>query len=273
MKHVHYKILQVLVTALLFALWFEGRAQEATELPYTLSVSCRKAVIDKLQRLYVISKDNSVNAFDENEQLSFRYSNRRIGTITHMDVSNPIKILLYCKDFGRVVVLDNTLSEVQEFIVSDFGFSDVSVVVTANDNGYWLYDPLRFRLIKINGEGEMLHSSSNLTDYGIISPKVMNIRESGNRVALYDEGYGFIIFDNYGQYIKKLPANDIVSFQFDGRNITCFDGKTLYRLDLEIGDKNILYQIKESQKNKVIDVISAGNGFWEVYEKGLIRIP
>lgn len=272
MNSLKMQVTRIFTIILLFTVGWKAKAQEIVELPYTIAVSCKKAVIDKLQRMYVVSKDNSVNVFDENDQLLFRYSNRRIGTITHIDVSNPIKILLYCKDFGRVVVLDNTLSEVQEFMVSDYNFSDVSVVVTTNDNGYWFYDPLRFRLIKINGEGEIIHSSSNLTDYGIFSPKVLNIRESGNRVTLYDEGYGFLIFDNYGQYIKKIPANGIVSFQFDGKNITCFDGKTLYSLDLEFGNKKILYQIKESEKNKVIDVMVSGKGFWEVYEKGLIHI-
>lgn len=239
----------------------------------TVEIPVRKVVSDKLQRVYIVSKDNSVNILDNQHQIAFRYSNRRMGKITHIDASNPIKVLLYSRDFGRVVLVDNTLAEVQEFVLSDFGFSDISVISQSNDNGFWLYDPLRFRLIKINQEGKTMITSSNLTDYGLQSPDILNIIESGNKVLLYEEGSGFILFDNFGQYIKKIPSKAIKSYRFDGKNIVAFDGKNIIGIDTDFGISHVLYTLENEDDKGITDLLYFGDYTIKVFENGLVISP
>ena len=88
-----------------------------------IEVKVKYAALDKLFRLYVVTTNNQVYHFDENNKEVFRFANKRIGNISDINVSNPIKIVIYNKDFGRILELDNTLAEIQEFSLADFGFT------------------------------------------------------------------------------------------------------------------------------------------------------
>ena len=46
----------------------------------------------------------------------YRYSNKLLGDIAQLDVSNPLRPLLFYKDQGVIAVIDNTLSQQKQII-------------------------------------------------------------------------------------------------------------------------------------------------------------
>ncbi len=64
-----------------------------------------------------------------------------LGTIGHVDIVNPLKILVYYTDFNTAVLLDNTLNEIERI---DFnlqaGFANLEWVSVANNNSLWVFN-------------------------------------------------------------------------------------------------------------------------------------
>src|SRR5688572_3667151 len=64
---------------------------------------------DNFGNIYTV-KNEELCKYLPNGKRHARYSNLRYGNITSLDVSNPLKILLYYRDFQQIIFLDNQLS-------------------------------------------------------------------------------------------------------------------------------------------------------------------
>ena len=75
-----------------------------------------------------------------------------LGSIDQVDVSNPLRPLLFYKDQGLIIVLDNTLSQQKNPIsLNELGLYQTSCIANSNfDNGIWLYDVDVNEIIKID---------------------------------------------------------------------------------------------------------------------------
>ena len=251
---------------------FPGYSQNVSSPKYDITVRTKFVDVDNMGRLYVVTPENSVIHYDVNKTEKFRYTNRRSGEITHINLSNPLKIMLYAKDFGQVIILDNTLAEVDIFNLFDFGFTEISAVGVSNDDSYWIYDPLRFRLLKISRSGRIICESANLMDFGIFKPYVTKIIESGNRVVLFDPQKGFYIFDNFGQFISFLPIQHVKSFRFDGQQVIWFTGKSLNVTSLNGMTTKEIIVLPDEETAVVDDLINLPKTMLKVYKPGIAFI-
>ena len=64
---------------------------------------------DQFGYYYEIS-DTQIKKYTEKGEVYRTYSNNVLGVIAHVDVSNPYKILVYFRDFTKILILDNFLS-------------------------------------------------------------------------------------------------------------------------------------------------------------------
>ena len=81
--------------------------------------------VDKLGLVYLVNNGNEIIKL-QGEQILFRYSSKRLGNITRLDVSNPQKVLVYYGDYYQVVFLDNTLSEIDHLIIHHYMWAIIS---------------------------------------------------------------------------------------------------------------------------------------------------
>ncbi len=77
------------------------------------------------------------------ESSVLQYQNLSLGKITKVDITNPLKIIVFYKDFNSVVVLDNQLNEIQRI---DFSNLSTPIVATAmgisGQNKLWIFNSL-----------------------------------------------------------------------------------------------------------------------------------
>ncbi len=69
------------------------------------------------------------------------YNNALLGSIHTVDLSNPLKLVLFYRDFNTVVILDNRLNELTDsinFSVETISKNIASVSLSSNNN-LWLY--------------------------------------------------------------------------------------------------------------------------------------
>ena len=163
---------------------------------------------------YYEVKNTEINKYAINGKLNCSYSNNILGVIASVDVSNPQKIVVYFKDFTKVLILDNTLSPTSEVIdLTRLELDETSLVCRSYNNGIWYYDPIRFELIRKDQELETTNSSGNLANALNINIQANYLVEYNNRLYLNDPKNGVLVFDNFGTYLKTIPLYGLRSFQ------------------------------------------------------------
>jgi len=168
---------------------------------------------DQLGYYYEIG-DTDIKKYSETGILNCSYSNNVLGLIAHVDVSNPQKILVYFRDFTKILILDNELAPTSEVIdLTDLELDETTLVCRSYNDGTWYYDPVRFELIRKDQELLTTNTSGNLANLLNKNIQANYLIEYNNRVYLNDKTLGVLVFDNYGTYLKTLPIFGLSSFQ------------------------------------------------------------
>lgn len=174
---------------------------------YMIKGSFTSMNIDKLGNIYFINKKNEILKYDDNYTLLFRNSYNTQGRISHIDVSNPQKILVYFSDFQRILFLDNTLSEIKFLNLESLGYWNIQAVAPSVDNLIWIYDPVNFKLVKINDIGKVLLSSNELYSGGIQGTSEPQIMARDDRVYLYTDEE-IMVFNIFGELLKRVSLSN-----------------------------------------------------------------
>lgn len=171
---------------------------------------------DNLGNPFVVNGDELVK-FRDNGTLFRLYSNKALGTITSVDVRNPLKIIVFYRDFSRIVFLDNTVTENGNPIyLEEIDLEQTSLVCASYDNGFWVFEPVHYRLIRFDQQlqetARILHLNQLLG--GEFQPVYMCEQE--NRLYMSDPKRGILEFDIFGTYIKTIPIKGLYKFQVIG---------------------------------------------------------
>ena len=90
---------------------------------------------------YFYIKDNTL--FKKSENNLMQYQNVSLGTITKIDILNPLKVIVFYEEFNTVIALDNQLNEIQRV---DFSKLDTPIVTNAigisGQNKLWFFNTL-----------------------------------------------------------------------------------------------------------------------------------
>jgi hypothetical protein len=197
---------------------------------------------DNQSNFYVVKKDELFK-YNKSGKLLYKYSNKNLGSISYVDASNMMRILVYYKDFAQVVFLDNTLSVNGEPISFDkIGLQQVGLVCSSFNNGMWIYNQQNFSLSQLNQNYEAVHKTENLSNLLNIELQPVRILEYDNRVYMNNPSTGILIFDIYGTYYKTVPVKNAKEFQViadwvyysSGNKIKAYNIKTTDESEFEV---------------------------------------
>lgn len=199
-------------------------AQTATpdslRLERSLPVTARFATTDNLGNLYLISPKNILEKYAPDNRLLSRYSNNRLGTAVWLDVTNPLKVLVWYADFRTVVFLDRNFTQTAELNLISAGYPEVRTVAAAADGNMWLYDEVAFQLKKISPDGQTRFESQALNLIQADRLNIHTIRDNGREVFAAEPDQGILCFDNYAQYQRTLDWKNIASFTLEGNQLS-----------------------------------------------------
>lgn len=185
--------------------------------------------VDNLGNIYVVDQKNRMILYDQSGMMKFEYFSNRLGQITDFDVRNPLEILVFFGDYNIIKLLDNTLAEVQTInLATNPNYVGSAVVCKSNDDSFWVVDPAGQKIVKLTDQLKVVAETNRFTDLGIASLNPLKIREAGNKLMVMTEANGFWVFDNFGQFIKKIPSTKAKDFQFDGKGLL-YETMTGYR--------------------------------------------
>lgn len=191
-----------------------------------------KIHVDRFDNVYLLTSTGEIHMYNPDGRLIYSFANDQIGQITSMDVSNPQNILVFYADFGIIQILDNTLSEISNLNIANLGYMDIVSVASANDGFFWIYDPINFKLIKLNAEGQKTMESNRLSDYNLDPFEPIYMIERDNKVFISTNHGKLLVFDNFGQYIKSFQFDGIKRFMVDNEILYYITNKKLTRYDI-----------------------------------------
>ena len=207
---------------------------------FSIPVSVREVVSDHLQNIYAITELNEIIKYNKNGQFLFNFNDYTQGTLSHLDASNPLNLLLFYEDFQTLMILDRTLTEQTRINLSALDIPVVTAVGWSRDNQIWVYDDLNFKLKKISTREEVTASGENLS---LILPEIPHptqISVYQNWVYLNDPQIGLLVFDQFAQYDRTIPIKNIQSFQVLGDFILGKKEGRPFQLNLFTGQVQLL---------------------------------
>ena len=223
----------------------------------TIEIQTELIATDKLGNLYALNKQE-VFKYDSNGKLLQKNSLKSLGNLFTIDVSNPMKILAFYKDYNKVLFLDNMLAPSGSTIdLSAIGFDQATLACTSHDNGIWLFNSLNFELVRMDPSLKISNQSGNIAQLTGNPIKPTVLFENNNQVYLCDTLTGVLIFDVFGTYIKTIPIKSISDLQvennilyfIDGKGFGSFNPELLQQNEIELPQQGIS-QIR-LQKNRV----------------------
>lgn len=197
-----------LILILIYLLSFEINAQNNS-----IEFKGKAFTTDQTGSYYEIYS-NQLIKIGKNGQRQFTYSNNILGEISSVDVSNPMKIVVFFKDFSKVVVLDNTLTEQGGVLdLNEISLEETALVCSSYNNGIWYYNPVKFQLTRIENTINITNTSANISTLLNKNIQPNFLVEFNNRIYLNDSTQGVLVFDIYGTYLKTLPILGLTTFQ------------------------------------------------------------
>ena len=156
---------------------------------------------------------SEVIKFDDKGVEMFRFSNKLIGDLSYVDVTQPLRPLLFYKDMQKLVITDNTLSQQNYNIISfdELGMYQITCVAGSKmDNGFWVYDQELFQIVKLDKQLQQEISTGNLKQIlEIESFEPIKMIEMNGFLYVQCKNIGILVFDIYGTYYKTIPLPDI----------------------------------------------------------------
>jgi hypothetical protein len=226
--------------------------------------------VDNLGYIYLLESSGRLKKLAPNgDSVGVFNDVRRFGKLYSMDVSNPLKVLLFYKDFGTIVVLDRFLNNRLTIDLRKKQIFQAKAIAQSFDNGVWVYDELEGKLKRLDDGGNLLGET---VDFRVIfddAPSPDFITDADRLVYLYDQAKGLFVLDYFGTLKNKVALLDWLDLQVIGNRVLGRKGSTLLRYvpgTLELKEQ-VVPQILEGA-----DKVQVSMDFLYVLKEGKLHI-
>ena len=248
-----------------------GKTQPHSDYQLVAEINKKTAFItmDKLGCIYA-SDGTSIDKYDERGSFLFSYSALSVGRISFVDAYNPLKILVFSKDFMRLLFLDHKLAAQQgAYILSDLNLFPTCVCMSY-DNGFWVYDENTKQLFRYDAQQNLTNKSQNITHFTEkeINPSFIKETEHGF-LLVNDRQNGILVFDRFGTYLKTIPIFTDYFYSINNQLLYIQDNmlqsfymQTLQQFTIPLPEQDIQQLCVESKKM----VVLTKNNTVKIYE-------
>jgi hypothetical protein len=161
--------------------------------------------VDELGNIYIQNKKGFIKK-DISAKKSFTYQNNLHAENMDIDVSNPLRILIFYPDFNQLVFLDNMLAEQRSPILLDeLELYDISAICASPEGGFWVYNSQAFQLQHYDKALKKTYTSPDLSSLVDENSNEIRLYSADNKIFLVLTNESTLIFDQFGGFIKKIP--------------------------------------------------------------------
>jgi hypothetical protein len=201
-------------------------------LKQTLRGDIADFTVDNLGNCFTISSTGQIKKINnEGDSAGVFNDVRRYGKLFAIDVTNPLKVLLYYKSFGTILVLDRFLNVRSTIDLRRQQLFQVKSIGQSYDNNIWVFDELESKLKKVGDDGRVIDQSADFRMIFDSMPSPQFIVDQDKMVYLYDSTKGVYLFDYYGAFKNRIPFRGWSDFTVINKVMYGRDGTFLYRYE------------------------------------------
>jgi len=228
MKHIFSVLMGILaITAV------NAQADSSFHMVRTIQGDITGFTVDNLDNIYLLSSTNQVKKLNaKGDSVAVFNDVKKYGKATLIDVSNPLKVQVYYRDFATIVVLDRLLTIRNTIDLRKQNILQVRAIGQSYDNKIWLYDELDNKLKKIDEDGKLLQETPDFRQLFGEAPVPTKIFDQDQFVYLYDSTKAVFVFDYYGALKNKIPITSWRNFKVAGKFIYGSANNKLYRYNI-----------------------------------------
>lgn len=227
------RLIKIFLFTCLIAIALHAHAQKDTLfiLNRTIPGDFSYFTIDNLENIYLVNNSsNQLKKLNGNGDSAGVFNNvRKYGKLFSIDATNPLKLLLFYKNFATIVVLDRFLNVRNTINLGKKNIFKVKAVATSYDNNIWLFDEGDSKLKKIDDNGDVLLETVDFRTLFDTVPSPLQIIDQDGYLFLYDPNKGFYTFDYYGALKNNIPFLHWNNTEIIGKNMYGFGDSLLYQ--------------------------------------------
>jgi hypothetical protein len=192
---------------------------------------------DQMGSKYVVTR-GVLKKIDADSRV-YSYSNKQFGPVTSVDISDPLNVLVFFRDFGVVVMLDKNLSEKKVIAPQQLHDHDLPALICSSANqGFWGYFPDVGRLIRFSSRPtrEIISEDLHLLFGRALNPK--QLFESNDKLFLVDNGVW--VFDLFANFLFKIDYILQPAVQVKGNKIFFMKENTLCVYDFFLNQETLI---------------------------------
>ncbi|MBK9523347.1 MAG: hypothetical protein IPO39_00970 [Bacteroidetes bacterium] len=201
---------------------------------------------DNLGNAFVIV-ENQLLEFDPAGKPKANFSEKNLGELRSVDVSNPMKIELFYPDFSQIILLNSSLSIQSTINLRALGINQPGLSCHSTVDGYWIFDLQDYQLKKVTLDLQVAYQSGDILKWSQdkFAPNFM--LESEGMVYINDPLQGIFVFDRYGTYYKTIPIKGLKSFQIIENELLYFKESEFKAFHLKtLADRSLLLPVVDS---------------------------
>jgi hypothetical protein len=241
---------------------------QPNDTPLQISFNEKKShvEVDAFGNIYVINNDEIIK-YNVDGVLQKKFSTKRYGKIDFVDAMNPLKVLVYYKDFQQILFLDNQLTASSNMIsLESLGHEQSSLVCSSSNNSFWIYDKQNNELCRFDSELKSLVKTGNLKRILDVDIKPNYMQEHNNYVYLNCPNEGILVFDIYGTFYKTIPLKNLKEFNIVNGDVFYYDNHHLKQYQAQTF--NTIE--KQFTDTLISNVIWQNNKIYKVYQDSLV---
>ncbi len=253
------------ITAILSTLLICITAYNQTELTNKYDITAEKIAVDNLGYIYTVNA-TQLCKFDKDFNKIGQYDDKSHGEISSVDCSDPFRILIFYKDFNKIVFLDNYLAELRDAVLlDDLMIYSTDAVCSSTQGSFRVFDNQNSAVNSYNKDLNIIQTGVNL--YSVSGDQTaIKIKESNNFVYVLFNSGEIVILDKFSNFVKKPEWQNVKSFD-------CIDDKLFVLIDSEIFFSNENYELVRfysHESDQIIDFAISINNLFVLTEKSLI---
>jgi hypothetical protein len=266
------------ICLVIFTLLMSASLTQAQDTLFRLKRSYRGDIVDftvdNLGNCFIVSSSGQIKKLNnEGDSAGVFNDVRRYGKLFSIDASNPLKVLLYFKNFGTVLVLDRFLNVRSTIDLRKQNLFQVKTIGQAYDNNIWVFDEQESKLKKVGDDGKVIDQSADFRMIFDSMPSPQVIVDQEKLVYLYDSTKGVYLFDYYGAFKSRMIFPGWSDFTVINKTMFGRNGDFLYRYEpgtLNLQKFPINRAIRDARKIKITNTFlyALQEGVIEVYAYG-----
>lgn len=191
------------------------------------------ASLDRRGNVYITDARNNLHQYGPDGQPLNTYSPPQPGHTAQIEAWNTTKVLVFYDDRQEVLLLDRFMAPITQLRLPDYADGQIRAATLAPDDRYWLLNESDLTLRQLDvAAGRFTLTTPLDILIGRSRPDFRFLREYQNNIYLLDHTTGVYVFDNLGNYRKRLPFAGLTSFGFRGDELYYLapDGVHLFHL-------------------------------------------